>query len=49
VGYIYKNKKKYGLFFVAVQTFTGRVFALALKNNKSPALVEAIGRMLKVN
>ena len=43
----YKNKK-YGIFFCAVQTFTRRVFALAIRNTKSDTLVKAIGSMLKV-
>lgn len=47
LGYIFKHKKKYGLFFVAVQTWTGRVFACSIKNKNKNSLVQAISLMLK--
>jgi hypothetical protein len=49
LGFITTNKKKYGIFFVAVQTFSKRIFCIPIKNNKSSTLVAAIQDMLKVN
>jgi hypothetical protein len=43
----YKNKK-YGQFFCAVHTFTGKIFATPLRNVKTKSLIEAIQLMTKV-
>jgi hypothetical protein len=48
LGFIATNKKKYGIFFVGVQTYSRRLFCIPIKNNKSPTLVAAIQAMLKV-
>ena len=48
LGFISTNKKKYGIFFVAVQTFSRRIFCIPIKNSKSSTLIEAIQAMLKV-
>jgi hypothetical protein len=48
LGYIAKNTKKYGMFFIAVQTRTGRIFVYAIKNAKTSTLIDAIGQMIKV-
>ena len=42
------HNKKYGLFFIAVQTRTGRIFVTKVTNAKTPTLLAAIGQMLQV-
>jgi hypothetical protein len=49
LGFIATNNKKYGIFFVGVQTFSRRIFCIPIKNNKGATLIEAIQAMLKVN
>lgn len=48
LGFFAYNKKSYGQFFVAVNTFTKKVFACPIKNTKTATLLEAIGQMKKV-
>lgn len=43
----YKNKK-YGQFYLAVQTFTKKVFAVSIPNLKTDSFIRAIQSMLKV-
>lgn len=47
LGFIFFKKKKYGMFFVAVNTFTRRIFCQAIKNNKSETLISALEAMMK--
>jgi hypothetical protein len=49
IGFIEFKKKKYGLFFVAVQTWTRWVFVTPIPNKKTDSLRLAIQRMLKVS
>jgi hypothetical protein len=48
LGFFAQNKKKYGQFFCAVQTFTNKIFAVPIRNTKSASLIEAIGQMVQV-
>lgn len=48
LGYIGLQNKKYGLFFIAVQTRTGRIFVTKVSNAKTPTLLAAIGQMIQV-
>ena len=48
VGFLSYKGKKYGQFFVAVQTFSKRIFALPISNLKTDSFVQAIQSMLKV-
>lgn len=48
LGYIGRNNKKYGMFFLAVQTVTGRIFVTKVSNAKTPTLLAAIGKMTQV-
>lgn len=48
LGYVGLHNKKYGLFFIAVQTRTGRIFVTKVTNAKTPTLLAAIGQMLQV-
>ncbi len=48
LGFFSDNNKKYGQFFCAVQTFTGKVFAVPLPNVKTDSLIEAIHKMTQV-
>jgi hypothetical protein len=48
IGFLQYKNKKYGQFYVAVQTYTRKVFALPIKNKNSETLIEAIGKMIKV-
>jgi hypothetical protein len=41
------KKKQHGLFFVAVQTFSKKIFACVLKSTKMGDLINAIGLMIK--
>ncbi len=47
-GFFSYNNKKYGQFFCAVQTFTGKVFAVPIRNVKTKSLIDAIQLMTKV-
>lgn len=46
-GYFSYQKKQHGLFFVAVQTFSKKIFACVLKSTKMGDLINAIGLMIK--
>ena len=48
LGFFSYNNKKYGQFFCAVQTFTGKVFAVPIRNVKTKSLIDAIQLMTKV-
>jgi hypothetical protein len=48
LGFFSYNNKKYGQFFCAVQTFTGKVFAVPIPNVKTDSLIEAIHKMTQV-
>jgi hypothetical protein len=48
-GFFSYQNKKYGQFFCAVNTYTKRVFATAIPNNKTATLIKAIKEMIKVN
>jgi len=47
IGFFYYKKKRYGQFYIAVNTYTKRIFCIPLRNTKSASLIEAIGAMLK--
>lgn len=48
LGFISLNKKRYGTFFLAVQTFTGHLFVMPIKNQTSASLIQAVQSMKKV-
>jgi hypothetical protein len=48
-GFFSYQNKKYGQFYCAVNTYTKRVFATAIPNNKTATLIKAIKEMIKVN
>ena len=48
LGFFFYKKKRLGLFFLGVQTYTRQIFVMALKNNKQESLLAAIAAMLKV-
>lgn len=48
-GFFSTNRKKYGIFFLAVQTYTKKLFVLPIKSTKSDDLHGAIKLMMKVN
>jgi hypothetical protein len=47
LGFFSYKKKKYGIFFVAVNHFTRKLFACPIKNTKSKSIIDAIGLMKK--
>ena len=48
LGFMSTNNKKYGAFFLAVQTLNNKIFVCPIKNNKSSTLVTVIGALQKV-
>jgi hypothetical protein len=48
LGFFSYNNKKYGQFFCAVQTYTGKIFATPISNVKTESLIESINLMIKV-
>lgn len=48
LGFFSYRNKRYGQFFLAVQTFTKKIFVVPLRNLKANSLIDAIGLMCKV-
>lgn len=48
LGFFSYKKKKYGIFFLAVQSFSRHIFCVRIPNTKAKSLYQAIGTMLKV-
>lgn len=48
LGYMSRGKKRYGMFFLAVQTYSKHIFVLPIKNAGGPALIQAIEQLVKV-
>jgi hypothetical protein len=48
LGFFSTENKKFGQFFVAVQTFTRRIFVIPLKNLTLSSLLSAMTAMKKV-
>lgn len=48
LGFFPMGKRKRGIFFVAVQTFTRKIFSIPLKSTHGEEFLRAIGLMLKV-
>lgn len=43
------GKKRRGIIFVGVQTYTRKIFATAIKSTRADELIKAIGLMIKVS
>jgi len=48
LGFFSYKKKRYGAFFLAVQTYSRRIFVAPIANTKAESIYKAIGLMLKV-
>jgi hypothetical protein len=48
IGFFHYKGKKYGQFFLSIQTFSKKIFAIPIKNLKSETLIWAVEKMLKV-
>lgn len=48
LGFFYYGKKKYGIFIVFVQTYTGKIFASPLPNTSQSTLIKSVEKMLQV-
>ena len=48
LGFFAYKRKKYGAFFLAVQTFSRHCFVTPIANTKTQSIYKAIGQMLKV-
>ena len=48
LGFFSYRSRKYGIFFLALQTFTRQIFAVRIPNTKAESIYQAISTMLKV-
>jgi len=48
LGFFSTKNKKYGSFFLSVNTYTGRIHVSKISNTKMETLVLAVGKMIKV-
>jgi len=48
IGYFYFKKRRYGSFYLALQTFTRKVFVTRIPNTREASLIAAIAAMKKV-
>lgn len=48
IGFFSYKNKNYGKFFCGVQTFSKKIFAVPIRNLKTPTLIKAIEAMTKV-
>lgn len=49
LGFLFYKNKKYGQFWVAVNTYTKSIFAIPIANTKAETLIKAVDKMLKVH
>lgn len=48
LGFFSTHRKKYGAFFLAVNTYTGLIHVSKISNTKMDTLIGAVGKMIKV-
>lgn len=48
IGFFYKARKRYGIFLVIVQTWTGRIYSSPIANTRANTLIDALTTLLKV-
>jgi hypothetical protein len=48
LGFFSTGRKQYGGFFLAVNTFSGRICVFKISNTRMETLVDAVGKMSKV-
>jgi len=48
-GFFSTGRKRYGIFFLAVQTYTKKIFAIPIASTKGDDIYKAIALMMKVN